>query len=187
MHSLIVIVGPIASGKTTLSREVAKLLSESGERAHAIDIDPIVLAIDPNDSFESARERRGTWIKARRQLVGEASRLFASGVTAVVVAAPFFYEPNLATLRKELDEKYRLCVFKLRTPYPVRLLRFMRRRTVVDEMELDNQAKKLARHPVTVPGTIVRDVGTISDVAQKIVRLCQAGKGEVSDYFRLAA
>lgn len=186
MHSLIIIVGPIASGKTTLSREIARLLSESGERARAIDIDTIVLAIDPNDSFKSARQRRSTWVKARRQLVGEASRLFASGADAVVVAAPFFYEPNLAALRKELNEKYRLCVFKLRTPYPTRLLRFMLRRTVVNEMELDNQVKKLTRHPVNIPGTIVRDVGRIPNVAQKIVRLYQTGNGEVSSYFRLA-
>ena len=183
MKAVIVIIGPIASGKTTIGREVARELTRQGSVARAIDIDPIILAIDPNDSFKLAQRRRKTWDSARHQIIQEAERLFASGVDVVTVAAPLFYDSGLSAFRAELDKQYQFYVFKLKTPYPWRLLRFMRRHRTYDVTELDKQDAKLARHPTTAAGAVVTNIGSIATTINAIVELYSAGYGEVSDYF----
>jgi molybdopterin-guanine dinucleotide biosynthesis protein len=59
---LIVTCGPIASGKSTLARAVARLFVRQGTEAAAIDLDLVYELLDP----EAPKGNVATWRRARR-------------------------------------------------------------------------------------------------------------------------
>ena len=82
---VIVITGPIASGKSTIARELARELGRAGVPVAVIDLDDVhdTLARDGRTNDEA------TWARARREAATLANTFLAEG-TAVVVAEGSF-------------------------------------------------------------------------------------------------
>lgn len=93
---LVVISGPIASGKTTLGRAVARELAAVGNQAALVDLDLVYEMLDPS---EGAKTDRGKWTRARRVAARLTDVLFAEGL-AVIVEGEFL----TARERHEFDE-----------------------------------------------------------------------------------
>src|SRR5438552_13281037 len=92
---LVVLNGPIGSGKTTVSVAVAGLIERSGHRAASIDLDEVWAMVDHQ------RPRRGEvpeWSLARRGVAALADTFFADGVDVVVVDGPFYEAVERAQL-----------------------------------------------------------------------------------------
>ena len=84
---LVVLNGPIGSGKTTVSVALAGLVERTGHRAATIDLDEVWAMVDHQ------RPRRGgapAWSLARRGVAALADEFFHDGVTVVIVNGPFF-------------------------------------------------------------------------------------------------
>jgi len=86
---IIVITGPIASGKSTIAREVARQLERARVRAAVIDLDLVHDAIVADGSTP----RDATWHAARRRAASDANALTRDDV-AVVVAEGSFNLPS---------------------------------------------------------------------------------------------
>jgi adenylylsulfate kinase-like enzyme len=86
---VIVITGPIASGKSTIARELARELGRAGVPVAVIDLDDVhdTLARDGRNADEA------TWALARREAATLANTFLAEG-TAVVVAEGSFNTPR---------------------------------------------------------------------------------------------
>jgi adenylylsulfate kinase-like enzyme len=86
---LIVISGPVASGKSTVARELARDLEQVGVRAAVIDLDLLhdMLIADGSMSDDS------TWTLARRAMATLANTFLEEGV-AVVIADGSFNRPS---------------------------------------------------------------------------------------------
>jgi adenylylsulfate kinase-like enzyme len=82
---VIVISGPIASGKSTVARALARELDRRGARAAVIDLD--VVQELPGDDAPRADEE--TWQRARRASGAHANTLAYEGVDAVIVEGDF--------------------------------------------------------------------------------------------------
>jgi predicted kinase len=83
---LIVISGPIASGKSTTARLLARELGRSGTTAATIDLDVVCDMLE----HKTAGERdAANWIHARRAAAHLARGFLADGVVVVIVEGDF--------------------------------------------------------------------------------------------------
>ena len=83
---LIVICGPIASGKSTIARAVARLFARQGTEAAAIDLDVVYEMLDHDGAPKSSLP---TWGRARRAAAALTDALLQDGVGVVVVEGDF--------------------------------------------------------------------------------------------------
>jgi shikimate kinase len=98
-RKIIVITGPIASGKSAIARELARELGRAGVPVAVIDLDDVhdTLARDGPETAEA------TWSLARREAATLANAFLAEG-TAVVVAEGSFNTPgHRAAFAQHLD------------------------------------------------------------------------------------
>lgn len=86
-RALIVINGAIASGKSTVAREVAGIAERSGRPSAVIDLDQIWHMVDHQRPRNGGRAR---WLLARRAAAELTDLFFSSGIEVVVVEGPFF-------------------------------------------------------------------------------------------------
>ena len=86
---VIVITGPIASGKSTVARELARELGRAGVAVAVIDLD------DVHDTLarKGPETAEATWVLARREAATLTNTFLAEG-TAVVVAEGSFNTPG---------------------------------------------------------------------------------------------
>ncbi|GEM_PF-1500734 len=90
---LVVVTGPIASGKSAVTKALADRLGKAGRSAAVVDLDDIVAMLhappeNVEQTWETAREVHG-------RLVGE---WLSSGVDAVIVDGPFYSPSETAAL-----------------------------------------------------------------------------------------
>jgi predicted kinase len=78
---LVVITGPIASGKSTLGRAVAREFEARGARAAVIDLDLVYEMLDP---ARAAKTDEAKWAQARRLSARLADALLAEGLEVIV-------------------------------------------------------------------------------------------------------
>jgi shikimate kinase len=83
---VIVICGPIASGKSTVARALAQLFERQGLAAATIDLD---LVYEMLQTDGSAKTSRATWRRARRAAAGLTDVLQREGVGVVIVEGDF--------------------------------------------------------------------------------------------------
>ena len=98
-RKVIVITGPIASGKSTIARELARELGRAGIPVAVIDLDDVhdTLARDGPETAEAS------WALARREAATLANTFLAEG-TAVIVAEGSFNTPgDRAAFSQRLD------------------------------------------------------------------------------------
>lgn len=117
MASLIVINGPIGSGKSTVAQVLAERFRQHGRTTAAFDLDELYVMMsskpmgDPN-----------AWLRARRAAAALTDSFFSSGVEIVILEGPFWDkaertafqdnltwsgEPFFVTLLISYDEAFR--------------------------------------------------------------------------------
>lgn len=116
---LIVINGPIASGKNAVSTALAGLLERHGRRVAVIDLDEVWMMLDHQKPQTQVLEN---WLEARRAAAILTDEFYDSGRDAVIVNGPFFTEaerrgfvdhlrkpadPLFVTLRVSFEESWR--------------------------------------------------------------------------------
>lgn len=90
---LVVVTGPIGSGKSAVTKLLADRFKEDGRSAAVVDLDEIVAMLHaPIENVEQAWE---TARNVHRRLVGE---WLSSGVDAVIVDGPFYSKSETAAL-----------------------------------------------------------------------------------------
>ena len=115
---VIVITGPIASGKSTVARELARELEGTGVRVAVIDLDLVHDGLAATGAAGAA----ATWTLARRAAASEANARIDAGLVVVVAEGSFnapsaraeFADglrggvvPRFVTLRVSFDEALR--------------------------------------------------------------------------------
>ncbi len=115
MRQVVLVNGPIASGKTTVARLLADLVRSKGHKAASIDLDDLVWM---NGGTDWLRINRQHWQVAREGAAVLVNWLFASGTSLVAVAGPFFDATDRAQLIDALDGSPRTTIVTLRVSLP---------------------------------------------------------------------
>lgn len=87
MQKLILVTGPVASGKTTIARELAAHARSGGLAAAAVDMDDLVFMVNGTD-WRTVNASH--WALARQAAAELIDFFFASGSSVVTIAGPFF-------------------------------------------------------------------------------------------------
>jgi shikimate kinase len=118
---VVLISGPIASGKSALGRTVAGRLDEmAGSGCAVIDLDLVYEMLDPR-----RRPKRDPhlWTEARRVAGGMVALLLRAGRSAVVEGGDFSTEEQLAELEHELPEDAEVRLVRLDVDFETALRR----------------------------------------------------------------
>jgi chloramphenicol 3-O-phosphotransferase len=116
---LVVVSGPIASGKSSLARAVACEFGERGLKAAAVDLDLIYEMLDP---AHAAKTDLARWAQARRISARLATALLAEDV-AVVVEGEFLTPAERTDFIDALSPGVEARFVTLSTPFDVALER----------------------------------------------------------------
>jgi AAA domain len=143
---VVIIVGPIGSGKSTVSRALAARLRLSGRVVAVIDFDAIVAMIggfeqlraysshaQPGNSAASSPD----WLKAARESHGRLVGCWSSHGADVVVHGPFASEEEEEPFLQELPAGIKLRRLRLMVSYEVALNRVVK----------DETPRNLSRNP----------------------------------------
>jgi shikimate kinase len=100
---IVVITGPIASGKSTLGRAVAVELAERGSDSAVVDLDLVYEMLDPSRGPKTDEAR---WSDARR-LAGKIAAGLGERRSAVVVEGEFVTDVQRANFCDQLPHEWR--------------------------------------------------------------------------------
>src|SRR5258708_26158780 len=100
---VVVITGPIASGKSTLGRAVAVELADRGRDSAVVDLDLVYEMLDPRRGPKTAEAR---WKDARR-LAGKIAAGLSARRSAVVVEGEFATDEQRLDFCEELPHESR--------------------------------------------------------------------------------
>jgi shikimate kinase len=142
-----VIGGPIASGKSSLSRATAARLGEvGGGEAAVIDLDLIYEMLDPRARSGRAKSDDRLWSQARR-VAGQLTTSLLAERRDVVVEGNFAADRSLAEFERELPADVRLRLVLLEIDFETTL-----RRTEADATRgLSKDPTFLLRHYEAFP------------------------------------
>ena len=110
---VIVITGPIASGKSTVAGELARRLGLMGVRVALIDLDLVHDQLIANGSPPD----HSTWLMARRNTATAANAHLDHGVAVVIADGSFNLPSDRAVLRKHLEASADLVFVTLRVSF----------------------------------------------------------------------
>lgn len=116
---LIVITGPVAAGKSTVSRAAARQLQAAGQRAAWVEMDLLYSMARQRDGFGDA----AIWSAARRGAAALADSFYASGMRVVIVEGAFYGGRALEELKQPLASKVRETFVTLHVSAPEALRR----------------------------------------------------------------
>jgi predicted kinase len=116
---LLVVTGPIASGKSTIARAVAAEFEKRGPKAAAVDLDLIYEMLDPS---RSPKNDSAIWAQARRMSARLAAALLAEDVT-VIVEGEFLTAADRAEFIDALPQRVEPRFITLSVPFEVALQR----------------------------------------------------------------
>jgi len=137
---VILICGPIASGKSALGRAVAALLDETaGSSCAVIDLDLVYEMLDPRGRPKGDRQ---LWAEARRVAGGTAGVLLREGRSVVVEGGDFCTEEQLADFERASPEEAAVRLVRLEVDFETAL----RRARADDSRGVSKDAGFLSRH-----------------------------------------
>lgn len=120
---VVVISGPIASGKSSLSRAAAIRLEEPGETSAAvIDLDVVYEMLDPRGQSGRPKSDERLWSQARRT-AGRLAASFLAEDRCVVAAGNFAADHALREFEAELPPDVRLRLVMLNIDFDIALRR----------------------------------------------------------------
>lgn len=115
---VIVICGPIASGKSTVARALAQLFERQGLAAAAIDLDLIYEMLRTDDPSKTSP---ATWRRARRTAAGLTDVLLREGVGVVIAEGDFLTSEERADYVDALGSADQPCFVTLRVSVDIAL------------------------------------------------------------------
>jgi shikimate kinase len=137
---VVLISGPIASGKSALGQAVAGRLDEiAGSSSAVIDLDLVYEMLDPR---RRPKGNQQLWAEARRVAGGMASVLLREGRSVVVEGGDFSTEEQLVEFEHELPDDAALRLVQLDVDFETAL----RRARADDSRGVSKDAAVLARH-----------------------------------------
>jgi adenylylsulfate kinase-like enzyme len=137
---VVLISGPIASGKSALGRTVAGRLDQiAGSRCAVIDLDLVYEMLDPRGRPKNDQH---LWAQARRVAGRMAGLLLREGRSVVVEGGDFFTEEQLAEFERELPEDSAVRLVRLDVDFETAL----RRARADDSRGISKDAAVLSRH-----------------------------------------
>ena len=95
---VIVITGPIASGKSTVALELARELERTQVRLAVIDLDLVYDSITPDKAASG-----DAWALARHEAAAQANAFVDEGVTVVLVEGSFNAPDDRSAFTRRLD------------------------------------------------------------------------------------
>jgi adenylylsulfate kinase-like enzyme len=116
---VIVITGPIASGKSTVARELARELELNDVRAEVIDLDLVHDRLPPNGSTSED----SSWTLARRETATVANTFLEEGIAVVIAEGSFNLPSDRATLARHVRPSARLVFVTLQVSFEEALRR----------------------------------------------------------------
>ncbi len=116
---VIVVTGPIASGKSTVAKALARELELMDVRAAVVDLDLVHDQLTTNGSGSD----ESTWTLARRELATVANALEEEGVAVVIADGSFNMPVDRATLARHLRPSFRLVFVTLQVSFEEALRR----------------------------------------------------------------
>jgi predicted kinase len=116
---VIVITGPIASGKSTVARALHRELVAQGVSAAVIDLD----ILEDMLTADGPRPDLATWTLARRAAGRLASGFLADGVAVVIADGSYNLADDRATFERHLDPAVRPLYVALEVTYAEALRR----------------------------------------------------------------
>jgi thymidylate kinase len=118
MPELVVITGPIGSGKSTVADRLAEYLRSTGRSAVAVDLDDVVgMLRPPLDQLERA------WQQARKAHGEIVAAWLRADVDVVIAHGPFYTHEETAALVDPLPQTLSPRWVMLLAPYEVALAR----------------------------------------------------------------
>lgn len=137
---VVLISGPIASGKSALGRAVAGRLDEKeGSCCAVIDLDLVYEMLDPRRRPKSDQQ---LWAEARRVAGGMAAVLLRESRSVVVEGGDFSTEEQLAEFEHELPENVTVRLVRLDVDFETAL----QRARADDSRGVSKDAAVLSRH-----------------------------------------
>jgi adenylylsulfate kinase-like enzyme len=116
---VIVITGPIASGKSTVAKELACELEHAHVRVEVIDLD----LVHDRLIADGATLGESTWTQARRETANIATAFLAAGVTVVIADGSFNLPSDREAFTRHLRPKSGVLYVTLRVSFGVALRR----------------------------------------------------------------
>jgi len=178
MGKIIVLNGLIASGKTTIGKELVKALNNSGEKAVFFDLDDEVLSLNLNDSTASNEERLKTWLHARKNIALQTLKSLKSHKT-VVIAGPFYFPDEIEGFTTYITIDIPIYLFTLDTNLTNRLERNSKRLPPNDSQDIHEQEEKIKKLRKEY-GYTIESNGSINEVIETIRKLLPLSKGLIN-------
>jgi adenylylsulfate kinase-like enzyme len=116
---VVVITGPIASGKSTIARELAWELERLHVRAEVIDLD----LVHDRLTVDGSRSDDSTWTLARREAATAANAFLEDGVAVVIAEGSFNVPSDRAAFAQHLRPGSDLVFVTLRVSFEEALRR----------------------------------------------------------------
>jgi adenylylsulfate kinase-like enzyme len=170
---VIVITGPIASGKSTIASELARSLELANIRAEVIDLDQVHDGLPPDGSTSET----STWTRARREAATAANALLAEGVAVVIADGSFNLPIDRETFVRDLRRSSRVLFVTLRVSFEEALRRAQAdptRGRSRDRQFLASHFEARRAELATVPSTDIQidtERTTTAEAAARIARL----------------
>ena len=170
---VIVITGPIASGKSTVAKALARELELNDVGAEVIDLDDVHDRLTANGSPSDD----STWTRARQEMARFANALLDEGVAVVIADGSFNVPSDRAVLARGIRQSSRLVFVTLQVSFAEAIRRAQGDSTRGQSRDPQFLGKQFAARQsvlAAVPATdIVIDTErtTPSAVAEAIARL----------------
>jgi shikimate kinase len=180
-RAAIVICGPIASGKSTLAKAVARELEQRGLTAATVDLDLVYEMLEHASAL--SKDDQPTWSRARRVAAGLTDALLDDGLDVVVAEGDFLEEVERAEFGGALRAPATLRFVTLSVALETALVRVQQDPTRVlsrDPVFLTRHYEELAGAVRTRPdGDLCVDTGsyTVGEAADIVVEWALAAPG----------
>lgn len=119
---VILLNGPIASGKTTLGKHLTQKLKSLGNKVVFYDLDDEVERINGNHIFDSDEKKNDVWLQARKNYALKTNEHLSKD-ELVVMVGPFFQKDEIGGYVSHIVPDVPILLFTLNTPLDLRIKR----------------------------------------------------------------
>jgi len=175
--SVILVTGPIASGKSVIGNALADRLNATGQTAIFIDLDEEVLKIHGSFDWSNDRDRAVDWLKARQVAAINANKAIAEDQN-VVVAGPFYLQDEIVGLTKHLDQMAQVLLYILEVPLKLRLEHNRRRAKGSPDEQVIEQDDAIKSLPMAY-GAAIQNIGNEQDTVELLLQAINSSEGRL--------
>jgi cytidylate kinase len=119
---VILINGPIASGKSTIGRHLAMEMKERGIRAVFYDLDEEMMDVNASFKWHNKNEKLHDWIKVRHRVALKTTANLERRMNTII-SGPFFIEDEIGGVVRYISHPCEVYIFNLVVPLEERMKR----------------------------------------------------------------